>query len=228
MNSMKCLFSVIVLLFICPFFHFETVHADQTDSFYKDFLIQRMMIAKIREFRGDVTAKALLMSLANEAKNIGMKLPKWSRSEPLEGPFKYNSGVREKKINTNFKRYNPLIYKASRTYDLPPALVKAVIHTESAFVNDAISHKGAQGLMQLMPGTADEIGVKNAFDPRANIFGGSKLLRRYLNEFGSLKKSLIAYNAGPEWVRKRKGLPKETRTYIRRVINYYHAYKRQI
>lgn len=227
MNSIKYLFSIIVLLFIWPFFHFETVHADQTDSFYKDFLIQRMMIAKIREFRGDVTGKTLLMSLAKEAKNIGMKLPKWSHSEPLEGPFKYNSRVREK-VNANFKRYNPLIHKASRTYDLPPALIKAVIHAESAFVNDAISHKGAQGLMQLMPGTADDIGIKNAFDPGANIFGGSKLLRKYLNEFGSLKKSLIAYNAGPEWVRKRKGVPKETRTYIRRVIKYYHTYKRQI
>ena len=227
MNSIKCLFSIIVLLFAWPFFHCEVIHADQMDSFHKDFLVQRMMIAKIREFRGDVTARPLLVSLTKEAKNIGMKPPKWSHSEPLIENFKYNSRARNK-VNTKFKRYNPLIFKASRTYDLPPALIKAVIHAESAFVNGAISRKGAQGLMQLMPGTADDIGVKNAFDPRANIFGGSKLLRKYLNEFGSLKKSLIAYNAGPEWVRKRKGLPNETRTYIRRVIKYYHSYKRQI
>ena len=79
--------------------------------------------------------------------------------------------------------------------------------------------------MQLMPDTADDIGVHNAFDPRANIFGGSRLLRRYLDEFRSLKKTLVAYNAGPTWVRKRKGIPKETKIYIRRVINYYHIYK---
>lgn len=227
MNPVKCLFLIFVLLLMVSFNHLVNVHADQTDSFYKDFLIQRMMIAKIREFRGDVTAKTLLVSLAKDAKDRGMILPKWSRSEPLGDPFQYNSGIRGK-VNANFKRYNTLIGKASRTYDIPPALIKAVIHAESNFVNDAISHKGAQGLMQLMPGTADEIGVNDPFDPRSNILGGSKLLRRYLNEFRSLKKSLIAYNAGPEWVRKRKRIPKETRAYIRRVINYYHTYKREI
>ncbi len=82
--------------------------------------------------------------------------------------------------------------------------------------------------MQLMPGTAREINVLDPLDPRANIFGGSRLLRKYLDEFGSLKKTLIAYNAGPGWVRKRKGMPGETRKYIRRVIRYYNIYKREI
>jgi soluble lytic murein transglycosylase-like protein len=182
-----------------------------------------MMIARIREFRGDVTAKALLQSLAKEAKGIGMQMPEWSQTHTLKSFSKYNSHA-GKKINSTI--YAPLIHKASKHYNLPPALIKAVIHAESAFVNDAISKKGAQGLMQLMPDTADEIGVHNAFDPRANIFGGSRLLRKYLNEFGSLKKTLIAYNAGPAWVRKRKGIPKETKIYIKRVINYYHIYKR--
>ena len=217
-------FSPIVILFYTGFFmHVGMVHADQMDLFYKDFLIQRMRIAKIREFRGDITAKALLASLIKEAKEIGVELPKWSRLEPLEGALKYTFRAGEK---VNSDRYDPLIRRVSRIYELPPALIKAVIHAESAFINDAISHKGAQGLMQLMPDTADEIGVQNAFDPRANILGGSKLLRRYLNEFGSLKKTLIAYNAGPNWVRKRKGIPKETKIYIKRVINYYHIYKR--
>jgi soluble lytic murein transglycosylase-like protein len=182
-----------------------------------------MRIAKIREFRGDITAKALLASLVKEAKEIGVELPKWSCLKHLREVSQKNIRAKEK---VDYKKYDPLIRKVSRFYELPPALIKAVIHAESAFVNDAISKKGAQGLMQLMPDTADEIGVHNAFDPRANIFGGSKLLRRYLNEFGSLKKTLIAYNAGPAWVRKRKGIPKETKIYIKRVINYYHIYKR--
>ena len=80
--------------------------------------------------------------------------------------------------------------------------------------------------MQLMPDTAEEIGVQNAFDARANILGGSMLLKKYLNEFSSLKKTLIAYNAGPQWVRKKKSIPMETKDYIRKVINYYNVYKR--
>ena len=224
MNLSRFFFFTTILLCLWAFFQVEKVHSEQDDSFYRDFLIQRMMIAKVREFRGDVTAKALLQSLAKEAKGIGMQMPEWSQTHTLKLFSKYNYHT-EKKIDSTI--YAPLIHKASKRYNLPPALIKAVIHAESAFVKDAISKKGAQGLMQLMPDTADEIGVHNAFDPRANIFGGSSLLKRYLDEFRSLKKTLIAYNAGPNWVRKRKGIPKETRIYIRRVINYYHIYKRE-
>ena len=224
MGLLKSFSPIVILFYIGFFMHVGMVHADQMDLFYKDFLIQRMRIAKIREFRGDITAKALLQSLAKEAKGIGMQMPEWSQTHTLKLFSKYNSHT-EKKIDSTI--YAPLIHKASKRYNLPPALIKAVIHAESAFVKDAISKKGAQGLMQLMPDTADEIGVYNAFDPCANIFGGSKLLRKYLDEFRSLKKTLVAYNAGPTWVRKRKGIPKETRIYIRRVINYYHTYKRE-
>ena len=217
--------AIIILLAIVFLIHIKMVHADQMDSFYKDFLIQRMMIAKVREFRGDVTAKALLQSLAKEAEGIGMQLPKWSQTHTLKLFSKYNSHT-EKKIDST--TYAPLIHKASKRYNLPTALIKAVIHAESAFANDAISKKGAQGLMQLMPDTAAEIGVHNAFDPSANILGGSRLLRKYLDEFRSLKKTLIAYNAGPTWVRKRKGMPKETKVYIKRVIKYYHIYRRRM
>ena len=99
-----------------------------------------------------------------------------------------------------------------------------MIRAESDFVVNAISPKGAQGLMQLMPGTANDIGVENAFDPEANILGGAMLLRKYLDEFRSLKKTLVAYNAGPEWVRKKRGIPDETKRYIRNVIRFYQSY----
>jgi len=212
----------LLIAFFLGFFHIGNVYSGQDDSFYEDFLAQRMMIAKIREFRGEVSAKALLTSLKKEARRIGMKLPEWSHSGTSVEPAKYGLRLRQ---DFNSRRYDPLIQKASNAYDLPPALIKAVIRAESAFVGDAISHKGAQGLMQLMPATANEIGVQNAFDARSNILGGSSLIRKYLNEFGSLKKALIAYNAGPRWVRKRKGIPKETRIYITRVIGFYRFYK---
>ena len=222
MASYRPHLSALLLSFLLGFFLIGNVYSGQDDSFYEDFLSQRMMIAKIREFRGEVSAKALLTSLKGEAKKIGMKLPEWSHSGTSAGPPKYGLRLRQ---DFNSGRYDPLIQKASGAYDLPPALIKAVIRAESAFIEDAISHKGAQGLMQLMPETADEIGVQNAFDPRTNILGGSSLIRKYLNEFGSLKKALIAYNAGPQWVRKRKGIPKETRIYITRVIGFYCFYR---
>jgi soluble lytic murein transglycosylase-like protein len=81
------------------------------------------------------------------------------------------------------RQFEALVLNASKNYGLPPALIKAVIHVESAYVKDAVSIKGAQGLMQLIPETADDIGVNNPFDPKANIFGGSKLIKRYLIEF---------------------------------------------
>lgn len=214
---------IAILCFLWPFIHVEKVHSEQDDSFYHDFLLQRMMIARIREFRGDATGRTLLQGLLKEAKRIGMKIPGWSHSRPSKLPLKYDFHA-GKKIDCT--RYDPIIHEASRMYELPPALIKAVVHAESAFVKDAISRKGAQGLMQLLPCTANEIDVLNPFDPQANILGGSRLLKKYLTEFGSLKKCLIAYNAGPDWVRKKKGIPRETRRYIRKVIGYYRMYKK--
>lgn len=225
MKLLRTFFPIIIFLPLWSFVQVERVHSEQDDSFYRDFLVQRMMIARIREFQGDTTAGTLLQGLAKEAKCIGMKIPEWSQTLSLKAPLKYNFHV-GKKVNS--RRYDLLIHKAAMLYDLPPALIKAVIHAESAFVKDAISKKGAQCLMQIMPDTANEIHLIDPFDPQANILGGSRLLRKYLDEFGSLKKTLIAYNAGPSWVRKSRGMPGETRRYIRRVIHYYNFYKKKI
>jgi soluble lytic murein transglycosylase-like protein len=178
-----------------------------------------MMIARIRESRGDEAAQGLIKSLKTEARRIGMRLPKW-----VDSPNRVIRCDSYTSKDVVAGKYDSLIERASEKYILPPALIKAVIHAESAFMHEAVSDKGAQGLMQLMPATADEIGVRNAFDPRANVFGGSLLLRRYLDRYGSLKKTLIAYNAGPEWT-KRKRIPNETKKYLRRVIYYYRLYK---
>ncbi len=115
------------------------------------------------------------------------------------------------------------VQKAAAKYDLPPALIKAVIRAESNFQVDAVSSAGAQGLMQLMPATAEELGVDNPFDIKQNIEGGTRYLRKMLDRFGgSLRKALAAYNAGPATVLKYNGrVPyPETRQYIKRVLRF--------
>lgn len=113
--------------------------------------------------------------------------------------------------------------KAAAKYDLDPCLINAVIRAESNFQVLAVSHAGAQGLMQLMPATAEEMGVRNPFNIEQNIDGGAKYLRRMLNQFdGDLKLALSAYNAGPGNVVKYNGqVPfAETRAYVARVLRY--------
>lgn len=118
----------------------------------------------------------------------------------------------------------PVIRPAAAKYDLDPNLVAAVIWAESSGDPNAVSKKGAQGLMQLMPATARELGVSNVLDPGQNVDGGSHYLRRMLDAHdGDLSLALAAYNAGPDAVRKYGGVPpyRETKDYIGRVMRVY-------
>jgi len=113
-------------------------------------------------------------------------------------------------------------------YNIDPHLIKAVIRTESGFNHRAISRKGAQGLMQLMPGTAEDLRVDNPFNPGENIDGGVRYLRSLLDTFdGNLILSLAAYNAGPGLVKRTGGVPRipETIDYVRKVLFNYRMYK---
>ncbi len=115
----------------------------------------------------------------------------------------------------------------SRANNLSPALVKAIIKAESNGERYAVSPKGAQGMMQLMPFTARRMNVSDPFDPIENIEGGVKYIKELLGTFGgNLVFAVAAYNAGPEAVKKYGGIPpyKETRTYVKRVMNYYRQY----
>ena len=121
-----------------------------------------------------------------------------------------------------------VVNSASAAYHLDPDLVNSVIHAESGFNSHAVSPKGAQGLMQLMPGTANQLGVVNAFDPQANVTGGSRYLRELLERYNfDLVKALAAYNAGPERVEQYGGVPPfhETRAYVARVVHEYNTKK---
>ncbi len=121
-----------------------------------------------------------------------------------------------------------VVDSASRRYWLDPDLVKSVIKAESGFKVRAVSPKGAQGLMQLMPGTASQLGVPNAFDPEANVEGGTKYLRELLERYNfDLVKALAAYNAGPLRVEQFGGVPPyyETRAYVARVVRDFNKKK---
>jgi soluble lytic murein transglycosylase-like protein len=120
---------------------------------------------------------------------------------------------------------NQVVNSASAAYHLDPDLVNSVIHAESGFNARAISPKGAQGLMQLMPSTANSLGVNNAFNPQQNVGGGSRYLRELLERYNfDLVKALAAYNAGPERVDQYHGVPpfRETRAYVARIIKEYN------
>ncbi len=127
--------------------------------------------------------------------------------------------------------YHRHIIKASRTYQVEAALIKAVIMAESGYNPNAVSRKGAQGLMQLMPRTAKWLGVHDAFDPALNIDGGVRYLRRLLDRFdGDVQLALAAYNAGSRYVRKYGGVPpfKATHIYIKKVMKYRKNFRKEM
>ncbi len=129
---------------------------------------------------------------------------------------------------TSPSSYDRYIQRIGNRYDVDPYLIKAVIRTESDFNHRAVSKKGAQGLMQLMPGTAEDLQVDNPFNPGQNIDGGVRYLRSLLDTFdNNLVLSLAAYNAGPGLVKRTGGIPKipETLDYIRKVLTHYRVYK---
>ncbi len=119
-----------------------------------------------------------------------------------------------------------IVAKASQRYGVDADLIKAVIKAESNFNPRAVSHAGAQGLMQLMPATARGLGVSNSFDPEQNIMGGTRFLRDLLERYnGNLDSALAAYNWGPGNVDRRPDrLPRETRDYLVKVKQYYASY----
>ena len=127
---------------------------------------------------------------------------------------------------TPVRAYDDLIRRASRRHGVPAALVKAVIHAESAFNPRAVSPKGAMGLMQLMPATAQDLGVAKPFHASENVQGGTRYLRSLHDRYGNWTHTLAAYNAGPTAVDHYRGVPPftETRQYVKRVLSYYRRY----
>jgi len=125
------------------------------------------------------------------------------------------------------RKYASIINQASSRFGVEPRLIRAIIKTESDFDHRAVSHRGAKGLMQLMPKTADAMEVKDPYDPEENIFGGTRYFSQLLARFKDVKKALAAYNAGPDLVEKYQDVPPipETRDFVDKVMRYYRHYK---
>ena len=127
---------------------------------------------------------------------------------------------------TQSRVYDTVILAAALTHGVPAALVKAVIAAESAFDRHAVSPKGAMGLMQLMPATAADLGVREPFRAADNVHGGTRYLRTLHDRYGDWTRTLAAYNAGPGAVDRHRGVPpyRETREYVERVLSYYRRF----
>jgi soluble lytic murein transglycosylase-like protein len=130
-----------------------------------------------------------------------------------------------------FDRYDKIIRQAARKHGVDSSLIKAVIRAESDFDKHAVSSKGAQGLMQLMPETAKELAVKDSFDPKENIHAGVRYLKKQLKNFkNDVSLALAAYNAGENAVRRyghRVPPYRETRTFVDRVLRYWDEFNLQ-
>jgi soluble lytic murein transglycosylase-like protein len=130
-----------------------------------------------------------------------------------------------------YSRYDTSIQEAARTHSIPEPFIRAIIRVESDYNPDVVSVAGAQGLMQLMPGTAKRMGCANSFDPHANIMGGTRYLRYLANMFGGdMVLTIAGYHAGEGAVLKYNGVPPYTMThsYIKRVLMHYYEYKKKI
>lgn len=125
------------------------------------------------------------------------------------------------------KEYEDVIRKAAEQFGIEANLIKAVIRAESSFDPDAISESGAQGLMQLMPDTANDMKVDDPFDPEENIFGGTRYLSLLLQRFNQDKRlAIAAYNVGPTTVTKHNAVPPipQTRRFVERVMTFYREF----
>ncbi len=169
---------------------------------------------------------SLLLPLRPSASQSSSSQPQPSEFQPelfeIEPEFEVSNNLPRE------QDFEPIIRDAGQKYGVDQSLIKAVIQVESGGYPLAVSKAGARGLMQLMPGTAADLGVTNPFDPAQNIMGGTRYLRNLLDRYrGDVKLALAAYNWGMGNLEKRpESMPRETKNYISQVENYYRNYSK--
>ncbi len=192
---------------------------------------------KISEGRGLGIADMIYKKLTGEQMPKEFTFESF-RIRPLNTKFNFDNQVKEiapiapseesiKRVN----RFEDIIDEASRRYGISKNLIKSVILAESAGRENAISSANAKGLMQIIDSTAEYLGIRNIWNPKENILGGTRYLSELLDKYnGNLKLALAGYNAGPGNVEKYNGIPpfSETKAYINRVIGYLNHFEKEL
>lgn len=184
-------------------------------------------------FSSNVHARAYLYQMPDGSRiitdrpmlNTEAKLVRRSKDTRKMGHYAANRTIQAKR---RMRLWSYLIYHQSKKHDIDESLVKAVIYTESYFNPNATSHKGASGLMQLMPATAEKYGVNDLYNPTQNITAGIKHLKYLLTLYpDNIKHAIAAYNAGENAVNKYNGIPpyRETQGYVKKVMMHFKRFQ---
>lgn len=188
----------------------------------------RLGLSGLSDFKMQTAMLQIMMQLLRELKEISRSTKATATGATATAAGEWIAGGDRNIGAANPSSFDQLIEDASGKYNLDPALVKAVIHAESNFNPRATSKAGAQGLMQLMPGTASGLGVQDSYNPAENVDGGTRLLKKLLNKYDqNVSLALAAYNAGSGAVDKYGGIPpyEETQRYVPRILSLYKTYR---
>jgi len=182
---------------------------------------------KVQEIQSRIPVK--LNILENDSFGNVLEDVQNSNSQNISNNLRYKSVSTDFALNKGqiLQIIEKNIALSGKKYDINPNLIRAIIKQESSFNPYSLSSAGAQGLMQLMPGTAEGLGVVNPWDIAQNIDGGTQYLKYQLDQFGSVELALAAYNAGPAAVKKYSGVPpyNETQNYVRKVLDNFNEYE---
>lgn len=210
------------------------------NSFGGDFfdtIFQSELASKMSEGQGMGIANQIFKNITGEELNqelLNLKIRPRELKEKIElnnKDIELPSTKPSKSAILRLNKYEDFIDEASEKFGVNKDLIKSVILAESAAKEDAISSANAKGLMQIIDPTAENLGIKNVWDPKENIMGGTKYLSQLLRQYsGDIKLTLAGYNAGPGKVAEFNGIPpyKETQNYVNRVLSYLKNFEENI